>query len=259
MSPRLCLPLAGYKHPSTDRRMVGVLGATTDSGHNSDPCRTRRALHMGSIRRKHPSPGRAYVRATRGRWVRVTHVVCETHTGRQTWTGKGVRDEPFPEPCFMCSLCLVVRKFEFVLRRFLVVDIAGVASTQSREFCNKNVLAPRWDMKYRSRHPRLVQVQGMRAVELDLIHGLVRRPERLVYLCERSGSSARAEGEQRSRSPKLFDPRTRARSPSRAHAPMRGVSMTLRPSRPRRCSRCSKFRRLFRAAHLARLGLWGGS
>lgn len=51
----------------------------TDSRHNSDPCRTRRALHMGSIHRKHPSPGCAYVRATWGRWVCVMHVVCVKH------------------------------------------------------------------------------------------------------------------------------------------------------------------------------------
>ena len=75
MSLRLCLSQADYKRPSTGRRMVEVLGGT-DSRRNSDPYRTRRVLHMGSIRRMHLDPGRACVRVMRGRWVRVTHVVC---------------------------------------------------------------------------------------------------------------------------------------------------------------------------------------
>ena len=66
MQLRLCLRLAGYKYPSTDRRMAGALGAT-DWRHNSDPYHTRRALHTGSIRKMYLGPDRAYVQAMRGR------------------------------------------------------------------------------------------------------------------------------------------------------------------------------------------------
>ena len=103
-------------------------------------------------------------------------------------------DGPFPEPRLVRCLCLVVRKFQLVLRGLLVVDVAGVASAQLREFRDKNVLATRWDVKYRPRYACFVHVQGKCTVELDLIHGLVRRPERLVYLCKKVGESARVEG-----------------------------------------------------------------
>jgi|SRR5712672_448269 len=133
------------------------------------------------------------------------------------------------------GLRLVVREFNLVFCRFFIVNVAGVAAAKIGKLVHKDVLATCWDVKYRSRYPRFALVQRERAVELYLIHGLVRWPERLVDLEIASGVSKNRDN-LCSRSPVLSDPRIRGESQSRGHAPTLGACQTPLPLRSQHCS-----------------------
>jgi hypothetical protein len=160
--------------------MAGALDAMC-LRRSPNPCHKRRARHTGSSRRRRLRPGRVRGLATPVRSVRARHAACcKMFYSASTRTNEA--DGPFFESRLMCGLCLIVRKFELILCRFLVVYVAGIATAKPRELSDKNVLTSRRDVKYRPRHPCFLHIQRERTIKLDLIHRLVCWPECLVNL-----------------------------------------------------------------------------
>lgn len=86
------------------------------------------------------------------------------------------------QPTFIRRLCLVVRKFKFVVSGFFVVDVACVAAFKGLDLAQEHKPTAGRDMKHfaADAHPFRVERKGR--VELNLVKRLCGRPERFKDL-----------------------------------------------------------------------------
>ncbi len=70
---------------------------------------------------------------------------------------------------FVGGLLLVIRKLNFIVAGFFVVDITGITALVLSELTDEDVVAPVWDVIYHATDLNLLSVQGEFLVEPDLV------------------------------------------------------------------------------------------
>jgi len=84
----------------------------------------------------------------------------------------------------MRSLCLVVRKFQFVICGFFVMYITSVTALEIFYLMKENKIASMRYVEDTARHPYFLRVDGIVLVESHLVKRLGRRTKGLINLQE---------------------------------------------------------------------------
>jgi hypothetical protein len=82
----------------------------------------------------------------------------------------------------MCSLRLVVRKFQFVICGFFVMYITSVTALEIFDLMNENKIASMRCVENIAGHPYFLGVDGVVLVESHLVKRLGRRTKGLINL-----------------------------------------------------------------------------